>query len=388
MAEGQWLIELCTRHGRTLPLIPNLHHLSWHDIKDISDHRHTLFQACCSHALRRLSICVDNFWYQSDHGDLVSSARSIFDSCPSLKELQIVGTNAYHRDSATFHRVSRVVLDAPQLEVFETVYNLMPDALSHLAQMPKLRILNLHLVNFDVTAMQQVAGHAGSEPFPALQELYFEKTDLKAPANLLQVFRGRRHLRSLTVMVKDDYPASDLEYLLDALLTHCHIGFLERLMVEVLSWEAPRFDSIATEQSWALNKGILERLLTFKNIRNFTLHYYGSTWDDATLEALAFAWPYLSDLDLVNDSIFPSEFTVNALYSLAKYCPRIEHVSLELKPWSSEDIVRRRDWEHRMPSTEVGLFLFITYKEEEEDVLMNIFRDFFPNLFVDLQSLV
>ena len=78
-------------------------------------------------------------------------------------------------------------------------------------------------------------------------------------------------------MVKDDYPASDLEYLLDALLTHCHIGFLERLMVEVLSWEAPRFDSIATEQSWALNKGILERLLTFKNIRNFTLHYYGST---------------------------------------------------------------------------------------------------------------
>ena len=79
---------------------------------------------------------------------------------------------------------------------------------------------------------------------------------------------------------------------------------------------------------------------------------------------------------------------MNALYSLAKYCPRIEHVSLELKPWSSEDIVRRRDWEHRMPSTEVGLFLFITYKEEEEDVLMDIFRDFFPNLFVDLQSLV
>ena len=42
----------------------------------------------------------------------------------------------------------------------------------------------------------------------------------------------------------------------------------------------------------------------------------------------------------------------------------------------------------RFSSTEVGLFLFITYKEEEEDVLMNIFRDFFPNLFVDLQSLV
>ncbi|KAJ6534387.1 hypothetical protein B0H19DRAFT_1272099 [Mycena capillaripes] len=284
------------------PVFPNLAELHWHPDSPHSFHHIRLFLTS-----RLTKIHLSSIQTMS-HLSLLSNLAV---KCPCLKDVDIYVEEGFlttDSSNSLIPIISRFVSQLGRLES-ANVPGLDGRAFAYLAQL--LTLESLELRSLDLPQFHPIPGETAC--FPALTRL----TGLPmGPCTRMITMMTNCSLVNIYGSVLGDelspWPTKALPedsippWPLAAHIHHCKASI------------CPLGD-------------ILEPLLSFSNLVKVSLtHPVGFDLDNATILAMACAWPRLQSLLLIASPYrhIPSRVTLEGLYALAKYCPNLSDLCL------------------------------------------------------------
>ncbi|TFY54760.1 hypothetical protein EVG20_g9577, partial [Dentipellis fragilis] len=157
--------------------------------------------------------------------------------------------------------------------------------------------------------------------------------------------------------------------------------------------------------SCSLSTASLTPLLTYCNLSRCEIRACLQSCDDRTLAAMAAAWPRLRCLVLTNDPYWyrgqyvHTGMTVRGLVPLARHCPRLWFVCIDVASWSEftygdgdgDGGPRVRDWEYEdlRPGLDVrlrhhdGYLHDLRHDQRGSRAVAKFLMDIFPNVSED-----
>ncbi|KAF8217567.1 hypothetical protein K438DRAFT_1924998 [Mycena galopus ATCC 62051] len=198
-------------------------------------------------------------------------------------------------------------------------------ALQHIAQLPTLTSLKVTKIpiGFGLTSNKD------TPIFPRLRRLVIGQIDVERAAKFLSFF-SHSPLVSLQIDLPTFVPSAATNSLFQTVQTACSHGSLDSFVLR-------NFDNPTVYQESHIIRGrSIETLTCFANITTLSIRSpVGFDLDDATVARLAAAWPHLRSLTLETslDNVHP-QTTLDSLHALARHCPQLVSVTIELNATS------------------------------------------------------
>ncbi|TFY81301.1 hypothetical protein EWM64_g2710 [Hericium alpestre] len=293
-------------------------------------------------------------------------------TCPNFQEFSIQGANGpVAKQSAVHHRAEALtmILAIKSVPALSCAYRLSSAAVDHIAAMPGLRSLVL-FIDLPIPLSPDMPF------FSALDNLTLCHVSARATLAFLDHLGGRRPFKSLNIAFDDCACACVVNRLMASVNNSCARDTLERLCIQFCpsvrgravhgqdnsghgdgSHEDNDHEDIGDSETDVVDgmliSASLQFLLEFAKMRVFSFISCAICWDDDFIASAAPAWPCLELLHLgcgpYEDDL--SRVTLPGLLPLARNCPRLERLKLELDAWFKDDARawQEKDWVHRAP---------------------------------------
>ncbi|KAJ7498408.1 hypothetical protein B0H11DRAFT_1997662 [Mycena galericulata] len=238
---------------------------------------------------------------------------------PGLTDVSIAGSAGY----AAIPSISRFICALRDVETL-VVVGLDSVAFSHIARFPRLRYLWL-MSNKPTPFLQPPTD---LPHFPALRTLECESIE-HAPTLLERVKSSLVEFTLIARGWRATPTKRTIQELYSALATNCAHSSLQRITVQK-HW---RSEAIGPDQLnlYLVSGEELKPLFYFRNLVVVSLsHTAGVDLDDEVVLIMARAWPCLESLSLPSDSNYRinPRVTLEGVYAFAKYCPRLEDLTI------------------------------------------------------------
>ncbi|KAJ6461927.1 hypothetical protein C8R47DRAFT_1027164 [Mycena vitilis] len=254
----------------------------------------------------------------------ISLLSTLAASCPGLKQISLdFGSMTPHVQSAASAFICG-------LQHLETLHMGAPtsEALSRIAELPGLNSLELTGLPSSLWGSTPPS----SPIFPHLQRLVLGPLDIELATKFLSSL-VQLPLVSLSVILDRCATAVQTELLFDVIRVACSNTFLRSLTLENNVGRLPRGE----REPYMLNARALGKLSGFRGITNVSIMApVGFNLDDAAVDLVAAAWPYLENLTLETRVLSPPiHLTFHAIRSLALLCPRLQSLDIEFDATST-----------------------------------------------------
>ncbi|KAJ7738118.1 hypothetical protein B0H16DRAFT_1465880 [Mycena metata] len=295
-------------------LLPHLRRLHWSPVADELFEHVNLF---LSPQITHLSVLI-----------MESNTLFVLDTfahkCPRVTTLAI---NCDWHTPGAIPPISKYLCSMHHLHSLN-VSGLDAKALFHIAQLPALRSL---CITNHLGPLPSFRPSTGSHNFPVLIHLEHHSNEC-SPA-LLQVMLDRP-LVEFKFSSSTAATSTVVEAFISALGHHCAHASLKRLSLRmyVNSFLGSPPIPVGELHSYVVGEEILKPLYSFANLVDLYVFYpVGFAIDDAVICNMARAWPRMDSLSLPPHQPrgFPAvRVTLNGVYQLAVYCPRLKVLRL------------------------------------------------------------
>ncbi|KAJ6481984.1 hypothetical protein C8R45DRAFT_1003695 [Mycena sanguinolenta] len=248
-------------------------------------------------------------------------------TCSQLADVEIdFADNVDPSDSLAVDSTSQFLQSLRRVESL-TVQCVDLPALKHIGQLHGLTYLCLHYLP------DGPHPHLHGPPlFRSLRNLTLTIAELPMTIHIIRM-GSQIPLESLSLGMADFYPAEKTEELYNALAGSCSHASLIELTISCPGGHQDR-TSGPNASRYAINSHSLRILFCFGNIETLSITSpVELDISDSTLRDAARAWPRLEriELKLFHDNRpRTSRLTVQSLYSLAEYCPRLRSVQIAI----------------------------------------------------------
>ncbi|TFY55375.1 hypothetical protein EVG20_g9339 [Dentipellis fragilis] len=302
-----------------LAVTPNLRSLIWDTDRD----NHFGFIPFCGPSLAFLTITPPSL----DISALYMASR--LKSCLSGLEELVFWNNG--RDNTTKDRdvyASSVVLCTPPLRSLDsTFHHLSPEAFARVASMPRLETLSLSSLPLE-PYISSLSGHPASPFLPVVKNLCLRHFQLDTISRVLTVMGNAKQLERLQIEFPEEERKAAIGNFVATVGKQCSITVLEFSLSLTLGYEGvDRVDSV-----FRIPNAMFSPLLSFKNMERCDIRVLALDIDDTFLESVATSWPNLRVFIVLStyDYREESRLTLPGLLPLAKNCPRLYNVMLNL----------------------------------------------------------
>ncbi|TFY78599.1 hypothetical protein EWM64_g5413 [Hericium alpestre] len=320
-------------------ITPNLRHLIW----DVADH-----QLFFSHLRTYVTASIKHLALHPHWtSDTSISLRSV---CPDLQRLDLL-------EAEDAVNVTRDILGIPSVNILDTAcHDLRPTAFLHLSTLS-----NLHSLTFPgVIPRENVPPHDLPIPppdqstpfFPTLRKLNIGSVALPPCSRMLRALSNPQLLEELSIS-HTEYrgPCIHVPEYLDTIRNRLDSQTLSKFKLDIASG-AFLLKGTEDPTSYRAIPATLQPLLTFSNMQDCEILLQELDCDDDFLASIASSWPRLRRLSLLSHPWHQeqSHFTLRGLFPLARGCPRLTYLALNMMPQTGEELRLEGlvlTWSHR-----------------------------------------
>ncbi|THH20894.1 hypothetical protein EW146_g549 [Bondarzewia mesenterica] len=384
VAVAEFIFHQLSERRRAGPLLPNLKHLVW-NIHDEAQRQRifSCFSLFSSPSLEHLSI---NPSYLEN-----GSVPPLSTAFPSLRELTVMlKTNDTYDNVHTEKlkpQVSELLLTSPPLTVLSVAVNLTAEALAHVSMMPQLQELDMLVSELDTRSIVSLASE--NSLFPALHTIDISDINLWASIGLFESFRERRDIERISVNCPNSWaPEGIMGHFCFVVSEHCSVDMLRDFDLSLNEFAEDFLDDQDPSEFPIYGIQELEPLFSFHRMEYFNFSYWKVDLDNSFLEAMPSSWPCLRHAHFwsVSKSLGLQEhaprMTVDGLIHLAKHCPHLSYLHLDLalpSCWAAYGSFKR-DWDHAQQISLPSLLLAIRLPTHHWDSSITRFLlEIFPN---------